>query len=103
MSTIITKLDTCSHGSTSVQILGPFDLIHSHNSNRHFQWKSMGFHLKRHTVVRPLGPGVLYHVVDISNENYKACQKLDHCIIICGFHGSKFNFSITTNWTDKCP
>ena len=34
-----------------------FDLCQNHSSNWHLQWKSMGFHLYRHIVLRPLGLG----------------------------------------------
>ena len=39
-----------------------FALCQGHSSNRHFQWKSMGIHLNRHTVLRSLGPVVPYQI-----------------------------------------
>ena len=34
-----------------------FDLSQGHNRNRHFQWKSVGFHWNRHIILRPLHLG----------------------------------------------
>ena len=39
---------------------GQFDLCQGHSSNRHFQWKPMGFHLNRYLLLRPLGLGIPY-------------------------------------------
>ena len=43
-----------------------FDLCQGHSSNRHFQWKSMGFHQNRHTVLRQLGLG--FHITPVDRD-----------------------------------
>ena len=55
------RVDMFSEELPNIHQPDQFDPCQGHITNRLFQWKSMGFHLSRHIVLRSLGLGVPYY------------------------------------------
>ena len=56
----IMSVDTATGKLPNVHQPDQFDLCQYHSSNRHFQGKSIEFHLNSHIFLQPLGPKVEY-------------------------------------------
>ena len=54
------SVDTSIEDQPHIHQPDQFDLCQGHSSNWHFHCKSMGSHLKRHIIMKPLGLGVPY-------------------------------------------
>ena len=78
-----------------------FDLCQGGSSNRHFQWKSMEFHLNRHIVLRQLGLGLPFLTCRHLMWVLQGIPKIRS--LISGFYGLKLNFPIIIKGIGKCP